>query len=613
MKLAKKKTKNRLLNLKKIFLVSFLIILIILPFIVKNPFYLDVLFMMLFYSVVASAWNFIGGFAGQTSLGHTAFFGIGAYTSTLLYLNLGISPWIGMLAGAALAMLVSIAIALPCFKLKSHFFALSTIAFAEVLRLLATYFRGITKGGVGLLISFEFSWSAFMFRSKVPYIYIALTLLLIVTTVSYLIERSKTGYYLRALREDQDAAESLGVNTSLYKLIALLISVFFVALAGTFYAQYLLFIDPKTVFSFERSINMALFSIIGGVGTVFGPILGAFILTPLDVMLRAWFGNQYYGINYIFYGIILVVVVIYLPSGIICWIEKKHNLIIEKLSGGKLFSEKEVKKLVINQKEVMIPKIKLEEDTNKRPILFEVKGLTKRFGGLVAVNNVDFKIKQGDILGLIGPNGAGKTTIFNLVSGFLVPDSGKVLFKGKDITNIELPHKICNTKIGRTFQVAKPFQKMTVLENVMVGTFAVIMDRERAEKKARQLINFVGLNKYIDYLAGNLTIADRKKLELCRSLATEPELLLLDEVMSGLNPKETEEIINLVRKISDQGITLLVIEHIMQVIMNLSDHIVVINYGKKIAEGIPKEISKNRKVIDAYLGEEYVIKKKKKN
>jgi len=255
----------------------------------------------------------------------------------------------------------------------------------------------------------------------------------------------------------------------------------------------------------------------------------------------------------------------------------------------------------------MIPKVKLEEDINKRPILFEVKGLTKRFGGLIAVNNIDFKIKQGDILGLIGPNGAGKTTIFNLVSGFLVPDSGKVLFKGKDITNIKSPHKICTAKIGRTFQVVKPFQKMTVLENVMVGTFAVIMDRERAEKKARQLINFVGLNKCVDYLAENLTIAHRKKLELCRALATEPELLLLDEVMAGLNPKETEEIINLVRKISEQGVTLLVIEHIMQVIMTLSHQIVVLNYGKKIAEGIPKEISKNRKVIDAYLGEEYVV------
>jgi len=607
MKLTEKNTKNRLLNLKKYFLVLFLIVLAVLPLIIKNPFYQDVLFMMFFYSTLAGAWNFIGGFAGQTSLGHTAFFGIGAYTSTLLYLNLGISPWIGMLAGAALAMLVSIAIAVPCFRLKSHFFALSTIAFAEVLRFLSTYFRGITKGAVGLLIPFNRGWPTFMFRNKIPYIYLALTLMLIVVFVSYLIKRSKTGYYLRALRENQDAAESLGVNTSLYKLIALLISVFFVALAGTFYAQYLLFIDPETVFSFSMSINMALFSIVGGIGTVMGPILGAFILTPLDVMLRAWFGNQYFGLNYIVYGIILVVVVIYLPSGIISWIEKKYTLIIEKLLGGKLFSEKEVKELVFNQNEVMIPKVKLEEDINKRPILFEVKGLTKRFGGLIAVNNIDFKIKQGDILGLIGPNGAGKTTIFNLVSGFLVPDSGKVLFKGKDITNIKSPHKICTAKIGRTFQVVKPFQKMTVLENVMVGTFAVIMDRERAEKKARQLINFVGLNKCVDYLAENLTIAHRKKLELCRALATEPELLLLDEVMAGLNPKETEEIINLVRKISEQGVTLLVIEHIMQVIMTLSHQIVVLNYGKKIAEGIPKEISKNRKVIDAYLGEEYVV------
>jgi len=209
-------------------------------------------------------------------------------------------------------------------------------------------------------------------------------------------------------------------------------------------------------------------------------------------------------------------------------------------------------------------------------------------------------------LGLIGPNGAGKTTIFNLISGFLRPDAGETRFKGERVTQIDVPHKLCLMGMGRTFQLVKPFQNMTVLENVMVGSFCRAKPVHKAQTNALQIIRFVGLTKQAHMAAGNLTIADRKRLELGRALATEPELLLLDEVIAGLNPKETQDIIEIVKSISARGVTILMIEHVMKAVMALSDRIIVVTYGERIAEGTPKEISTAKEVIDAYLGEEYL-------
>jgi branched-chain amino acid transport system permease protein len=585
-------------------LVVFLFILPILP---RNPFYEDLILMIFFWGTLAAAWNLVGGFAGQISLGHTAFFGIGAYTSTLLWLKFGLSPWFGMFAGAGLAILVAIGIGVPCFRLRSHFFALATIAFGEVLRHVASFWRGLTEGGVGLLIPFKPEIGNFMFRSKIPYAYIALGLMLLIILVSYIIRNSRFGFYLISLREDQDAAETLGVNTSRYKLFALIISVFFTAISGTFYAQYLLFIDPDTVFSLPFSIELALLTIIGGLGTVIGPIIGSFILTPLDVLLRGYLGGISAGLNFIVYGIVLIVAVIYFPHGAAGWLRTWYEPLLRRLpgsdqsGGGEGAFNSPVLTSEASDPEDANPGV----DEGKSP-LFRVQSLSKRFGGLAAVRDISFEIKKGEILGLIGPNGAGKTTIFNLITGFLPPDSGKIEFKGEKITGLRPPHKVCIKYIGRTFQLVKPFSNMTVLENVMVGAFSRVRRASEAKEEAMRVLDFIGLSMYRDSLASSLTIADRKRLELGKALATKPELLLLDEVVAGLNPRETEEIIEIIKAISRQGITLFIIEHVMKAIMTLSHRIIVLHHGEKIAEGIPAEISRDRRVIDAYLGEEYL-------
>lgn len=237
-------------------------------------------------------------------------------------------------------------------------------------------------------------------------------------------------------------------------------------------------------------------------------------------------------------------------------------------------------------------------------MILKVNGLTKYFGGLAAVKNVDFHIRKGEILGLIGPNGAGKTTVFNLITGSIPLSSGNVIFDNREIGRIPHPHKICKMGIGRTFQKVKPFPSMTVLDNVLAASFCCCNCKSDAKEKAHEVLDFVALSQKKAYLGRQLTIGDRKRLELAKALATNPRLLLLDEVMAGLTPTEVNELLVVISKIRNNGVTIFVIEHIMKVIMTLSDRVVVLHHGEKISEGTPEEISRNSKVIEAYLGEE---------
>ncbi len=595
-------TSDKRINIKSVGMVAAVVlVLLFLPLLIRNEFYLDLLVMIFFWATMAGAWNLLGGFAGQISLGHTAYFGIGAYTSTLLFLHFSISPWIGLFAGAGLSILVAVILGYPCFRLSSHFFALATIAFAEVIRMVAAYWRGLTMGGVGLLVPFKPGLSNFMFDNKLVYAYVALAFMLIIVFISWSIRRARFGYYLIGLKEDQDGAESLGVNTHHCKMLALIISVFFTSAMGTFYAQYFQFIDPEICFNLSLSVQLALLSIIGGLGTVLGPVAGAFLLTPIDVFLRGWLGGVVSGLNLIVYGAVLIVAVMYFPIGIVGW--------INKMKWGRLLKGDPADSAISLRTGGEIPSLHAlknsgDQKTDGR-ILFEARSISKRFGGLHAVRNLSFHVNRGEILGLIGPNGAGKTTVFNLISGFYAPDSGEVEFNGQKITGLAPPHKVCQKGIGRTFQIVKPFNNMSVLENIMVGVFCHAKDSQKARTEAIQIMDSVGLTKYGLFDASSLTIADRKRLELARALATKPDLLLLDEVVAGLTPKETNELISIIRSIAAQGVTILMIEHVMKAVMSLSNRIIVIHHGEKIAEGTPAEVGDNKVVIDAYLGKEY--------
>jgi branched-chain amino acid transport system ATP-binding protein len=234
--------------------------------------------------------------------------------------------------------------------------------------------------------------------------------------------------------------------------------------------------------------------------------------------------------------------------------------------------------------------------------LLEVNGLTKRFGGLVAVNNLDVILDKGEIVALIGPNGAGKTTAFSAIAGFYKPEAGKVMFNGQNITGLR-PDQICKLGLVRTFQVVRPFQSLSVLDNIMVGAYARTNDVNMARKKAMETLEYLEMEPMANKVASGLPIADRKRLEIARALATAPHILLLDETMAGLRPTEADEVIKLVQKISASGIAILLVEHVMRVVMSLAGRIIVLHHGEKIAEGTPVEITRNQQVIDAYLGE----------
>jgi branched-chain amino acid transport system permease protein len=301
---------------------SFLLFLIFLALLVagvQNPFVLHLLIMVFTSVALGLAWNIIGGYGGQLSFGHAAFYGIGAYTSTLLFVNLGVTPWLGMIVGGILAVITSLILGIPCFRLRGTYFTLATIAFAEVLRILIVYFKEFTGGSIGIVLQFKGGFWNLMFKSREPFAFIALGFMALVYYLSVWIENSRLGYYLTALKENEDGARALGINTYQSKLIALMISAFLTALIGSFFAQYITFIEPESEFSLGLSIAISLPVMIGGIGTAMGPVIGAFIITPLQELLRIYISGEYQGLQNIIYGIILVVVVICIPQGIHKW------------------------------------------------------------------------------------------------------------------------------------------------------------------------------------------------------------------------------------------------------------------------------------------------------
>lgn len=298
--------------------IALFIFLGILPLLIRDPVLIHILVMSCLFGMMGIAWNIIGGYTGQFSLGHCLFFGVGAYTSVILFVKFGLSPWIGMVLGGCFAVLTALMIGPVCLRLRGPFFALSTIAFAEIFRIFVIYFKELTGGSIGLLMHFKPSIGNFMFREKNVYLWIILIFIVITYYVSKYIVSKPIGYYFIAIREDEDAAKMLGINTMKYKTISLAISAFITAVAGTFYAQYVLYISPYEIFSFDISMQLAFVSILGGMGTLSGPILGAFFITPLNEFLRATLA-KYQSLYLVFYGIIMIIIVILMPEGLLIW------------------------------------------------------------------------------------------------------------------------------------------------------------------------------------------------------------------------------------------------------------------------------------------------------
>lgn len=579
-------------------------LLLVIPILSGSPFVFHIFVIICTNAALAVAWNIVGGFGGQLSLGHSMFYGIGAYTSALLLQHFGLSPWIGMLPGAALAAVAGAAVSYPCLRLRGPFFALSTIAFLEVLRLLCIHEQDWTGGAAGLIVPLRVGWKWMIFDGKAPYLVIAFGLLALALLVSLAVRHSRFGYYLVAVREREDAALAAGVNSVTVKIVAVMVSAALTALVGTFNAMYTTFIEPSAMFSLGLSIQIAMFSLIGGLGTVAGPIAGTVLVVPLSELARGWLGASANGLHGFVYGTVLVLIVLTLPGGLVGALGARVGGLVDRLPGGTRRGEAK------EEGGVGSPDLAASAASRRggSEVILTADRLRKVFGGIVATSDVSLSLRQGEVLGIIGPNGAGKTTLFSLLSGFLRPTAGAVELHlaGGHARSPLPPHRFARLGIGRTFQIVQPFGRLTVLENIMIGAFLRHRHTADARRSALRLAHLVGLGDRCDVEARNLTIGHLKRLEVARTLATEPSILLLDEVMAGQNAADVRSMVELVRRIRDTGVSVIAIEHNMQAIMSLSDRIVVVNAGVVIAEGTPAEIGANQTVIQAYLGEEYV-------
>lgn len=324
------------MNKKIFFYLAVLLILFLLPVIIKAPFLINVLILIFMYAMLAQAWDLLGGYTGQISFGNAIFFGIGAYTSTLMYNHLEISPWLGMITGGLTAVILAVIVGYPAFKLKGHYFLLATIGIAEIIRTIFVNWTFV-GGAQGLYTPLkEESFWTFQFHStNVPYYYIILSFFILSFSITYLVERSKLGYYFKAIREDEDAAKALGINTQKFKFTAFAISSFLTAMAGSFYAQYVMYIDPYSVMPFMLSVQIVLVAILGGMGYLHGPLLGALVLIPLSEATRVFFGSNGNGLQLVLYGLLIMIISIYKPAGLAGWIKEWQYKRLNSMGGDK--------------------------------------------------------------------------------------------------------------------------------------------------------------------------------------------------------------------------------------------------------------------------------------
>jgi ABC-type branched-subunit amino acid transport system ATPase component/ABC-type branched-subunit amino acid transport system permease subunit len=552
----------------------------------------NILTQIYLYTFLAGAWN-IMALSGLVSLGHAAFFGLGSYTATWLFLAYGVTPALGWMGGALLAGALAFVVYWIAFRcgLRGIYFGGLTLVLAEGLR-----FAAINSPALGRSQGLELV--RFNLPSGALY---ALTLSLMVggMLLTWWILRSPFGYRLQAIRDNELAAEAAGVNTFRAKLAATIVSAGLTAVGGTVSALLLRFVEPDSDFGLTISLNLLLGTFLGGTGTILGPGVGIAVLFGLREGI-ALLGEQVaagssaiYSGQQIIYGLILMGVVVALPEGLVrritSWMPRRPAREmavtvgeIEALNGDRRGRER--------QKPAMAG-----------TVLLEVEGLTKTFRGLRALHDVTFGVRSGEILGIIGPNGAGKTTLFNVISGVHPPSAGRVRFKGRELAGFA-PSEVCRRGVARTFQVVRPFVALSVLDNVVIGALAHSGDLGAARRRSREVIEFVGLGSRQDVLAGALTLQDRKLLEFARALATGPELLLLDEVMAGLNQREQERVAQTIRRIRDRGVTVLIIEHVMRAVMGLSDRLLVLDHGLVMTEGLPEVVAHDERVIAAYLG-----------
>jgi branched-chain amino acid transport system permease protein len=560
---------------------------------VANSYYQLIMSNVLVWAVMGLAWNLLSGYSGLISFGHAAFFGLGAYLVALTQVNWGLTPWIGIPLAGLIGGLAGIVVGIPTFRLRGHYFALAMLAYPLALLYV---FEWLGHQEVAIRMMRDAPAAFMQFEDGRVYVFIALALVLGAMALTRHLERSRYGMSLMAIKQDETAAEASGIDTLVWKLRAIALSGSMAAAIGGFYAVVQLVVTPLSVFGMLVSAQALIVAMFGGVGTVWGPVTGAIVLVPLSAWLDAELAAEYPGIQGVVYGIAIVAVILVAPEGVF-WKVRDAFARKRDLTNGEPAVRPDDTDAAAARFEIA-----------GRPAgedLLEISGLSKTFGGLRAVSDVSFVARRGEILGVIGPNGAGKTTLFNLINGLIRPDTGVVRLAGRNIETLR-PNRICAAGIGRTFQVVKAFDRMSIADNVIVGTYVHSKSLTEARATARDALAVVGLSDVAGRLAGSASNRELRLMEIARALASRPELLLLDEVFAGLTAAETTELVQLFRRLAELGLTLVIIEHTMKAMVQLVDRFVVLDHGSVLASGEPERITKDPKVIEAYLGKKWL-------